>query len=373
MKSTKSTNSFHRCGNWIVSTLLAGSVMGLSFQISAIYAQPSRSLYSKNHVPQGIEIFQDAAINAASAGNDGNVGTSVDTETGGPAAPEQTAQQPDLVVYPTAAAVRAAAASRQAVLETKNSGLQRSQATGGEESAAPAVSAAGTAKDTDPVLPDADSVPATEAPASELVEDSDGQVSPEPDIPHDHETVAEPTPSETERDAAAADAPSVTSSLALTSPTVLLTKTQAAATESEARSAAPAAPVYVREAITDISEDAMALYMGIMATECGSAWDYEGCLMIAQVIVNRVHSGHWGDLYGVLTAPNQFSTYSSGVWVTRQPTEAQRQAALDALAGKTVIDEDVLFFCTDAAYQSSSYFQTLDHRATFANTMFFAN
>lgn len=356
--------------------LLAGSVMGLSLQISAIYAQPVRSLYSKNQVPKGIEVFQAAALTAASAGQMDN--DAVYPDAGGPAALEQAAPQPDLVIDSGAAALRLEAPGDEAAVRFS----VRSETTEGGETAALPAPAAGASSEAESVSAD----PAGPADPDDAAPESDRPAaSGDSPSPEQTEPVDETEPSETESDTpsvpdvqtgggaeASGDGPPVTSALALTNPSALLTETRAIETEVETQAAEPAAPAYARAAITDVSEDTMALYMGIMATECGSAWDYEGCLMIAQVIVNRVHSGYWGDLYQVLTAPNQFSTYSSGVWATRQPTEAQRQAAVDALAGKTVIDEDILFFCTDGAYQRSAYFQSLDHRATYANTMFFA-
>jgi spore germination cell wall hydrolase CwlJ-like protein len=113
------------------------------------------------------------------------------------------------------------------------------------------------------------------------------------------------------------------------------------------------------------------LFYGIMASECGARWDYEGCLMIAQTVTNRVRNTG-GTLRGVLTAPGQFTTYSSGMWRTRSATPAQKQAADDALKGKRIIDDDVVYFCTNASYRRSRWFQSLDHRGTYDNTEFFA-
>ncbi|HHX37740.1 MAG TPA: cell wall hydrolase, partial [Clostridiaceae bacterium] len=128
-----------------------------------------------------------------------------------------------------------------------------------------------------------------------------------------------------------------------------------------------------QKAIDSISAETMDLYLGMMAAECGANWDYEGCLRVAQVINNRVKCGYWGsDLHSVLAAPNQFTPYATGAWRTAPRTEAQRQAALDALAGETIFGEDVLYFCTDASYARSGWFQSLDHRDTYANTLFFA-
>ncbi len=113
------------------------------------------------------------------------------------------------------------------------------------------------------------------------------------------------------------------------------------------------------------------LYLRIVAAECGAGWSYEGCLMVSQVIVNRLRSGRWGGLYGVLTAPNQFTPYWNGYYRYVTPTATQRQAALDALDGATAFGRDVIYFCTDAAYARSPWFQSMPLVTRYANTLFF--
>ena len=124
--------------------------------------------------------------------------------------------------------------------------------------------------------------------------------------------------------------------------------------------------------IENVSPEVLDMYLRMVASEAGAKWSYEGSLMIAQVIVNRVKSGHWGDLYGVLTAKHQFTPYTTGIWQTKSPTSVQRQASLDALGGKKVFGENVLYFCTIDAYNRSDWFKTLTHVATYDNTMFFS-
>ncbi|MGI6546264.1 MAG: cell wall hydrolase [Fastidiosipilaceae bacterium] len=143
------------------------------------------------------------------------------------------------------------------------------------------------------------------------------------------------------------------------------------AEEAEKEAARIAEEAEMRKYAIEASDEDRQLFYGIMAAECGSWWDYDGCLMIAQTVTNRVRNSG-GTLRGVLTAPGQFTTYSNGMWQTRTPTAAQRQAADDALAGKRIIANDVTYFCTNASYRRSSWFQSLDHRHTYDNTEFFA-
>lgn len=132
---------------------------------------------------------------------------------------------------------------------------------------------------------------------------------------------------------------------------------------------APQSDNYV---IGNVSPGVLDMYLRMVASEAGAKWSYEGSLMIAQVMVNRVKTGYWGDLYGVLTAKNQFTPYATGIWQTNSPTSVQKQASLDALRGKTVFGENVIYFCTIDAYNRSEWFKTLTHVATYDNTMFFS-
>ena len=138
---------------------------------------------------------------------------------------------------------------------------------------------------------------------------------------------------------------------------------------------APAPAPAPGKAVTEVagySDEDIDLYLRIVAAECGAKWSYDGCLMVSQVIVNRVLSGRWGGLRNVLTAPRQFTPYSTGFYLKVTPTAVQRQAAIDALNGATAFGRDVLYFCTDDAYKRSAWFQGMPVAATFANTLFFA-
>ena len=123
--------------------------------------------------------------------------------------------------------------------------------------------------------------------------------------------------------------------------------------------------------VAGYSAEDIDLYLHIVAAEAGAGWSYEGVLMVAQVIVNRVHNGRWGDLRGVLTAPNQFAPYTTGVYRYAAANETERRAALDALNGATIFGRDVLYFCTEGAYAKSTWFQSLPVAAQYANTLFF--
>lgn len=158
-------------------------------------------------------------------------------------------------------------------------------------------------------------------------------------------------------------APTSTAAPATAAPT-----TTAAAPTTTAESSRPPASTYVVSASPEVVD----MYVRIVAAESSPTWDYVGHLMIAQTIINRALNGYWGDLYGVLTARNQYDVYSSGRYLSISVTADQRQAAMDALNGVTAFERDVMYFCTTYAYSPSSWWGTLDHRATHGNTMFFA-
>lgn len=177
------------------------------------------------------------------------------------------------------------------------------------------------------------------------------------------ETAAPTAPASVAPETAATDAASEapgTSSEHAPTPTPTPVPTTAATTSPE--------PSYVVSASADVVD----MYVRIVAAESSPSWGYEGQLMVAQTIINRALSGYWGDLRGVLTASGQYDVYASGWYLSVTPTEQQRRAAMDALYGSTAFGRDVIYFCTEYAYSPNNWWGSLDHRATYGNTMFFA-
>ncbi|MDI9469552.1 MAG: cell wall hydrolase [Bacillota bacterium] len=149
---------------------------------------------------------------------------------------------------------------------------------------------------------------------------------------------------------------------------------QTSASETTPTTATPtSSPTGGRDSVVGyLDANTLNIYLKMVAAEAGDTWEYDGCLMIAQVLINRVRDGGWGDLYGVLTAPGQFTPWTTGAWKHQVPTANQERAALDALDGARILSSDVIYFCTIDAYNRSQWFHTLRHTNTFANTMFFA-
>jgi len=129
-------------------------------------------------------------------------------------------------------------------------------------------------------------------------------------------------------------------------------------------------------AANELPPEDMALYAGIVAAETYSWWDYQGYKMIADVIRNRVEHPAFAEctVRDVITAPNQFTTYSNGNWLTVVPNESQVQATIDAANGVNMtLPPDVVFFCTREYYEANpgNWFETLPYYGSYDNTMFF--
>lgn len=104
-------------------------------------------------------------------------------------------------------------------------------------------------------------------------------------------------------------------------------------------------PVTYRDPIT-LTEDDLELFVLIVATE--AYWEpYEGQLAVANVILNRLLGGKYGDtVYDVVTAPGQFSGYSQIEKYRSRDLSSCRKACEEALAGKNNIG-DFLYFHAD--------------------------
>lgn len=74
-----------------------------------------------------------------------------------------------------------------------------------------------------------------------------------------------------------------------------------------------------------------------------AGYNYDGCLAVANVVLNRVKAGFASSIYDVIYAPYQFATYTMDYWLTNGTSEAARQAAQDALNGVNNVG-DYLFF-----------------------------
>lgn len=122
------------------------------------------------------------------------------------------------------------------------------------------------------------------------------------------------------------------------------------------------------------NQEVLDLYLRIVTAETNPYWDYEAVLRTAQIIVNRVKSGRFGDnLYEVLTNHNQFEVYTSGVYLEVTPNEVQRKAALDALKGEQAMNENIVFFCNTFLYEIEPWWHTLKHEFTYDDVMYFSD
>lgn len=69
----------------------------------------------------------------------------------------------------------------------------------------------------------------------------------------------------------------------------------------------------------------------ICQIEAGS--NYEGCLAVANVVLNRLYAGYASSIYGVIYAPYQFATGNMDYYLQNGTSANARAAAQDALNG----------------------------------------
>lgn len=101
--------------------------------------------------------------------------------------------------------------------------------------------------------------------------------------------------------------------------------------------------VIVPEFVDPATEDA-ALIAKMVEIEAGNE-PYEGKLAVANVILNRVHSGEFPDtVSGVIYAPGQFPPAGKGMLKTETASSDSLKAALAALAGENNVPGAVYFF-----------------------------
>lgn len=109
----------------------------------------------------------------------------------------------------------------------------------------------------------------------------------------------------------------------------------------------PVAVTY-RDPIT-LSEDDINLMAAVLTLECGGE-SYDGQLAVANVIINRMQSGHWGNTVSdVVYAPYQFSCVSSPMldyYIANGAQSSCVQAVKEALSGVNNIGDYMCFRAT---------------------------
>lgn len=114
-------------------------------------------------------------------------------------------------------------------------------------------------------------------------------------------------------------------------------------------------PATTNRAAITLSDEDMFL-MAIVVTMEAASESYEGQLAVANVIVNRLLSGIWGDtISDVVYAPNQFSGANSGriEQFSTRVTESCKKAVVEALAGNNNIGSYMSFIMKSRANYSA--------------------
>nr|WP_295677984.1 cell wall hydrolase [uncultured Lachnoclostridium sp.] len=115
-------------------------------------------------------------------------------------------------------------------------------------------------------------------------------------------------------------------------------------------------PTKTNRAAIEVSDEEIYLLATVVAMEAMSE-SYEGQLAVANVVVNRMLDGYWGDtIHDVVYAPGQFSGANSGRIEKFRPkvTESCKKAAIEALAGNNNIG-DYMYFRMKNTAKTSSY------------------
>lgn len=107
-----------------------------------------------------------------------------------------------------------------------------------------------------------------------------------------------------------------------------------------------------------MTDDELYLFATVIYTESGDQ-GYNGMLAVANVILNRIENGHWGDtLEEVLFSPGQFAGARQEL-IDRAQARGIPQACYDvakeALAGRNNIGKYLFFRTTDSAMRASDY------------------
>jgi len=116
-------------------------------------------------------------------------------------------------------------------------------------------------------------------------------------------------------------------------------------------------PETTRKPMT-MTEDELYLFATVIYTESGDQ-GYNGMLAVANIILNRIENGHWGDtLEEVLFSPGQFAGARQEL-IDRAQARGIPQScytvAKDALAGRNNIGDFLFFRTTDSAMRVSDY------------------
>lgn len=114
-------------------------------------------------------------------------------------------------------------------------------------------------------------------------------------------------------------------------------------------------PTTTNRAAITVSDEELYLLAIVVAMEAGGE-PYEGQLAVANVVINRMLDGYWGDtISDVVYAPGQFSGANSGriEKFSTRVTETNKRAAVEALAGNNNIGDYKYFIMKNKANYSS--------------------
>ncbi len=105
--------------------------------------------------------------------------------------------------------------------------------------------------------------------------------------------------------------------------------------EEEEESSAPAEEDSAEESVPEVSAPGSYSDLDYLAAICQieAGYNYEGCLAVANVILNRVNAGFGSSIYDVIYAPYQFATGWMDYYLENGSSSTAYEAAAAALAG----------------------------------------
>ncbi|MDO5732269.1 MAG: cell wall hydrolase [Eubacteriales bacterium] len=136
-------------------------------------------------------------------------------------------------------------------------------------------------------------------------------------------------------------------------------------TQKKEEASAPAVGNHSSEEVED--------FYHLIAAEAAPGWSYEGQMLIASVVMNRLHMGSYGStLTSVIYAPGQFSPVGNGSFKNRIANDLQRQVVNDALRGEGLnLPSYVIGFCTNECFERPEFKNRYRRYRVFANVTFF--
>ncbi len=134
----------------------------------------------------------------------------------------------------------------------------------------------------------------------------------------------------------------------------------------------PTETIPEKQYIFDFTEKERLLFEQIISAEANSWWSLEGFMLLAQTTVDQLQNGYWGEtLTDVLTYPNNYCVYRNGRYLTVPINPVAVEAVGRILSGERVLEDTILYYCTEKALQTGGFHTTRNKIIKYENVWFF--